>query len=62
LDYLYEQREMMLEDWLSEQDKYPELKAKFIQYLHNKENDETLNMIKDDIKLMMYNKRNLIEN
>lgn len=62
LDFLYEQREMMLEEWLSEQDKYPELKTKFIQYLHNKENDETLNMIKDEIKLMMYNKRNLIEN
>jgi hypothetical protein len=61
LDYLYEQKEMMLEEWISEQDKYPELKEKFIQYVHNKDNDETLNMIKDEIKLMMYNKRLLLE-
>jgi hypothetical protein len=52
---------MMLEEWISEQDKYPELKEKFIQYLHNKDNDETLNMIKDEIKLMMYNKRMLLD-
>jgi len=61
LDLLYEQKEMMLEEWISEQDKYPELKEKFIQYLHNKDNDETLNMIKDEIKMMMYNKRMLLE-
>jgi hypothetical protein len=61
LDYLYEQKEMMLEEWINEQDKYPELKEKFIQYVHNKDNDETLNMIKDEIKLMMYNKRLLLE-
>jgi hypothetical protein len=60
LDYLYEQKEMMLEEWIREQDKYPELKEKFIQYVHNKDNDETLNMIKDEIKLMMYNKRTLM--
>ena len=29
--------------------------------IDNKENDDTLNMIKDDIKLMMYNKKKLIE-
>jgi len=61
LDFLYEQKEMMLEEWIHEQDKYPELKEKFIQYVHNKDNDETLNMIKDEIKLMMYNKRALLE-
>jgi hypothetical protein len=61
LDLLYEQKEMMLEEWISEQDKYPELKEKFIQYLHNKDNDETLNMVKDEIKMMMYNKRMLLE-
>ena len=60
LDYLYEQKEMMLEEWIRDQDKYPELKEKFIQYVHNKDNDETLNMIKDEIKLMMYNKRTLM--
>jgi hypothetical protein len=28
-----------------------------MKYLNNKENDETLNMIKDEIKMMMYNKK-----
>ena len=41
---------------------YPELKDKFVKYLNNKEHDETLNMIKDEIKLMMYNNKSMIEN
>ena len=57
LDSLYESKELMLEDWIKEQDKYPELKENF----HDIDNDETLNNIKEDIKMMMYNKRNLIE-
>ena len=51
----------MLEEWLDkEQDKYPELRDKFEKYLDNKENDDILNMIKDDIKLMMYNNKHKI--
>jgi ElaB/YqjD/DUF883 family membrane-anchored ribosome-binding protein len=62
LDILYEEKEMLLEQWLDEeQDKYPELKDKFIRYLNNKENDETLNMIKDEIKMMMYNNKKSIK-
>jgi hypothetical protein len=62
LDMVYEEKEMLLEQWLDEeQDKYPELKDKFIRYLNNKENDETLNMIKDEIKLMMYNSKKSIK-
>jgi hypothetical protein len=57
LDTLYEEKEMLIEDWLEEeQHKYPELKKKFEKYLDNKENDETMNLIKEEIKLMMYNK------
>ena len=59
LDTLYQEKEIMLEEWIQE-DRYPELKEKFIRYLNNKENDETLNMIKDEIKLMMYNKKNMV--
>jgi len=44
-----------------EQHKYPELKEKFLRYLNNKENDDTLNMIKDEIKIMMYNKAKQIK-
>ena len=62
LNYMYDEKEMMLEEWLSEeQHKYPELKEKFDRYLHNKEDDDTLNMIKEDIKLMMYNNKGMIQ-
>ena len=58
LDSLYESKEMMIEEWLdSEQHKYPELQDKFVQYLNNKENDETMNIVKEEIKLMMYNNK-----
>jgi hypothetical protein len=59
LDRLYEEKEMMLEEWL---DSNPdeELKKKFMRYLENKDNDECLNRIKEEIKLMLYNKQNML--
>ena len=62
IERVYSDKEMLLDDWLDrEQHKYPELKDKFMRYINNKEDDDTLNMIKDDIKVMLYNKKNLIE-
>ena len=62
LNELYESKEMMLEEWLDEeQHKYPDLQDKFNKYLNNKENDETMNLIKEEIKMMMYNKKKLID-
>jgi hypothetical protein len=62
LNTIYNDKEVMLEEWLEEQHKHPELKEKFVRYLNNKENDETLNMIKEEIKLMMYNKtKNIVQ-
>jgi hypothetical protein len=63
LDSLYESKEIMIEEWVDEeQHKYPELRDKFVQYLNNKENDETMNMVKEEIKLMMYNnKKKVVE-
>jgi hypothetical protein len=60
LDRLYEEKEMMLEEWL---DSNPdeELKKKFMKYLDNKDNDECLNRIKEEIKLMLYNKQNMLQ-
>lgn len=37
LDSLYGNNEYRLEEWINEQDNYPELKEKFFLYLHNKE-------------------------
>jgi hypothetical protein len=56
LERLYEEKEMMLEEWL-ETNPEKELKEKFMKYLNNKESDECLNRIKEDIKLMLYNKK-----
>jgi len=62
IDELYNEKEILLEDWLDEyQHKYPELRQKFEKYLNNKENDETMNIIKEEIKLLMYNKKKTIE-
>ena len=55
LDKLYEEKEYLLEEWLDD-NRFPELKEKFVRYLNNKEKDDNLNAIKDEIKLFMYNK------
>ena len=57
INHLIEINEMRLEDWIQDQEKYPILQQKFTRYLDKKENDSILNNIKEDIKLMMYNKR-----
>ncbi len=54
IDRLYEEKEMMLEEWLDSNPE-KELKDKFLKYLNNKESDECLNRIKEEIKLMLYN-------
>ena len=55
IDKLYEEKEIMLEEWLESSS--IEMKDKFMKYLNNKEDDLTLNMIKDELKLLMYNKK-----
>ena len=56
LDNLYEEKAMRLEEWLETNDD-KDLKDKFLKYLNNKDNDECINRIKEEIKLMMYNKK-----
>ena len=58
LDYLYDEKEMMLEEWLdSNPDKV--LRDKFVKYLNYKEEDEGINQIKEEIRMMLYNKQEL---
>mgnify|MGYP000586458514 CR=1 FL=1 len=60
-DNIYEHKEILLEEWIeNEQNNYPELRDKFEKYLDNKENNSIYNLIKDDIKLMMYNNKHKI--
>jgi hypothetical protein len=58
LDDIFRKKHYMIEDWIRE-DKYPELKKQFDIYLTQKEDDETLNQMKEEIKLMMYNQKRL---
>ena len=55
--------ETRLEDWLVQDnvtDNYPTAMKRFETYLTLKEKDENLAMIKEEILLLLYNKRNLI--
>lgn len=60
LDTLYNKKEMILEDWLEEYGT-KDLRDKYERYLNNKENEETMNLIKEEIKMMMYNKKKTLE-
>ncbi len=54
--------EEKLEEWLEKGKKYPEIMKKFTRYLEKKEHDVVLDKIKDEIKLVLFNNRNLIKN
>lgn len=56
LNTLYENNEMLLEDWLEEYGTEA-LREKYRKYLSNKEDPETFKQIKENIHMMMYNKR-----
>lgn len=54
IDSLYNEKEILLEDWLTcNEDEV--LRCKYEKYLRNKVNEETMNIIKEEIKLLMYN-------
>lgn len=56
IDRLYEDKEMMLEEWL-ETNPEPDLKEKFMKYLKHKGMEDCLLHFKDEVKLMLYNSR-----
>ena len=59
LSSLYDMKEMLLEDWLEAYGN-DSLRQKFNKYLNNKCNEEIMHEIKENIKMMLYNKKNLI--
>ena len=61
---LYQNNETVLEAWFDEySEKYPHIINSFTRYLHNKEtNNELVNQIKKEILMMLYNKRDVVEN
>ena len=61
IDDLYDSNEFVLETWYDEyKDKYPHIINSFQRYLKNKDEDVVLNRVKDEILMMLYNKRKMI--
>ena len=61
LENLYDTNEVVLECWYDEyKDKYPHIINSFQRYLKNKDGNDVLNKMKDDILVMLYNKRKMI--
>tara|TARA_B100000902_G_C27282573_1_gene902635 strand:+ start:229 stop:1230 length:1002 start_codon:yes stop_codon:yes gene_type:complete len=52
--------EYRLEEWIENGNKYPEMMRKFNRYIEKKDNNKVINKIKDDIKLLLYNNRNIV--
>tara|TARA_B110000114_G_scaffold88128_1_gene93104 strand:- start:7468 stop:8031 length:564 start_codon:yes stop_codon:yes gene_type:complete len=61
IDNLYESNEIILETWYQDYKiKYPEIIQDMKRYLENKEENDTINEVKKEILLMLYNFRNQI--
>ena len=61
VDRLYDNNEFVLEAWYDEyKEKYPSIIKSFQRYLQNRDEDEMLNNIKEEILVMLYNKRKMI--
>ena len=54
LNRLYEDKELMLEQW-NEENKDPEMDKFFSRYLDLKKDNRTMQLIQDELKLMMFN-------
>ena len=53
---------MKLEEWIENGKDYPDIMRKFNRYLEKKEQDEVINKIKNEIKLILYNNREVVNN
>ena len=61
INELINNNEIVLEEWLDHGDeKYPKAMEKFQKYLELKEEDGVVDKIKEEIKLMLYNNRKLV--
>ena len=49
-----------LEEWIENGNKYPEIMKKFNRYIEKKENDKVIDKVKEEIKLMLFNNRDVI--
>lgn len=62
INNMYERNEMFLENWYDEyKEKYPEMIKSFNRYLKNRDENDVLNNVKEEILLMLYNKRKMVK-
>ena len=54
--------EQQLEEWIENGKQYPDIMKKFNRYLEKKEKDTVINKIKEEIKLILFNNRKVINN
>ena len=52
--------EYKIEEWVENGNKYPKMMKKFNRYVEIRDNNVVINKIKDDIKLLLYNNRNMV--
>ena len=52
--------EEKIEDWIQKGKQYPTLMKKFERYINKKESNEVLNKIKQEVKLMLYNNKEIV--
>ena len=52
--------EQKIEEWLENGNEYPEIMKKFNRYIEKKEDDKVLNKVKNEIRLMLFNNRDMI--
>ena len=63
IDDLYNYNEVVLENWYDEyKEKYPHIIQSFKRYLKNRDANQSINSVKEEILLMLYNKRTLLNN
>ena len=53
--------EQKLEEWIEKGNEYPKIMSKFKRYIDKKDNNKVLNKIKDEIKLVLFNNRGMID-
>ena len=54
--------EQKLEEWIENGKNYPEIMEKFNRYIEKRDNNDVINVIKQEIKLLLFNNRHVIKN
>ena len=52
--------EQKLEEWIENGNQYPDIMKKFNRYIEKKENDKVLNKVKAEIKILLFNNRDIM--